>query len=233
MPTALAWLNIGPVGLYRRSNRLVQMARPRFATAKVHLRERILDAAVNEFAQRGYEAASLNRILLAAGLSKGSFYYYFDDKADLAATVIAEEAKASLAALEEMRVPATADEFWAELRRSSLASVKLMCAHRTRYDSFVRLSSAMMKDAQLVQRVLPLFAEGRKLISEFMGRGQQLGAVRSDLPVAALLEMMQSVKMAAYRAQFPGDQVPTQPELEAFTDLVIDLGRRLLLPSTR
>src|SRR5689334_5750559 len=88
-----------PPGLYFRSVRLVgpaslrgnRMARPRFERAAPEKREALLDAAATEFAAHGYETASLNRILLSAGLSKGSFYYYFEDKADLAAAVLARE----------------------------------------------------------------------------------------------------------------------------------------------
>ena len=37
---------------------------------------RLLAAAIQEFGTHGYELASINRILDAAGLSKSSFYYY-------------------------------------------------------------------------------------------------------------------------------------------------------------
>ncbi len=40
-------------------------------------------AAIDEFETQGYEAASLNGILAAAGMSKGQFYYHFDGKEGL------------------------------------------------------------------------------------------------------------------------------------------------------
>jgi len=43
----------------------------------------ILVASAEEFAECGYEGASLVRIARQAGISKGSLYYYFDDKEDL------------------------------------------------------------------------------------------------------------------------------------------------------
>lgn len=46
-------------------------------------REALLAAALSEFSRNSYEAASLNAILRAAGVSKGVFYYYFRDKRDL------------------------------------------------------------------------------------------------------------------------------------------------------
>lgn len=46
-------------------------------------RRNILDCAIEEFAGRGYKQASISRIVMAAGIAKGSFYQYFEDKDDL------------------------------------------------------------------------------------------------------------------------------------------------------
>ena len=46
-------------------------------------RERLLAASRAEFARVPYEEASVNRIIQAAGIPRGSFYMYFTDKEDL------------------------------------------------------------------------------------------------------------------------------------------------------
>jgi AcrR family transcriptional regulator len=46
-------------------------------------RQRILEAALQEFAGRGYERASTNAITEAAGLSKGLLFHYFSSKKGL------------------------------------------------------------------------------------------------------------------------------------------------------
>ena len=43
-------------------------------------RQRILDAAMREFARNGYDAASMNAICAENGISKGIIYHYFEDK---------------------------------------------------------------------------------------------------------------------------------------------------------
>lgn len=43
----------------------------------------MIDAALREFSEKGYENASLNTILKEAGISKGTFYYHFANKEDL------------------------------------------------------------------------------------------------------------------------------------------------------
>lgn len=46
-------------------------------------REAIIHAATAEFADNGLESASTNRIIANSGISKGSFYQYFEDKQDV------------------------------------------------------------------------------------------------------------------------------------------------------
>ncbi|MCA9921558.1 MAG: TetR/AcrR family transcriptional regulator [Anaerolineales bacterium] len=46
-------------------------------------RRLIIDLAINEFADHSYKEASISRIVKNAGIAKGSFYQYFDDKKDL------------------------------------------------------------------------------------------------------------------------------------------------------
>ena len=43
-------------------------------------RQRILEAALEEFSQKGYEAASLNNVCAEKGISKGIIYHHFKDK---------------------------------------------------------------------------------------------------------------------------------------------------------
>lgn len=46
-------------------------------------RDLIVEIALDEFADNDYDAASISRIVSRAGIAKGSFYQYFDDKEDL------------------------------------------------------------------------------------------------------------------------------------------------------
>ncbi|PKR77639.1 TetR/AcrR family transcriptional regulator [Halalkalibacillus sediminis] len=45
--------------------------------------QRILDAALKEFAEQGYEQASTNRMVKDAGIGKGMLFYYFKNKKEL------------------------------------------------------------------------------------------------------------------------------------------------------
>ncbi len=50
------------------------------SSPSIDTRERILDAAVEVVAQRGYSAASVQEIVDRSGTSKGSFYFHFHGK---------------------------------------------------------------------------------------------------------------------------------------------------------
>ena len=46
-------------------------------------RERVLSAAINEFADKNYNNASMNVVVKTAGISKGALFKYFRSKAGL------------------------------------------------------------------------------------------------------------------------------------------------------
>jgi len=58
------------------------LARPR-KSARVDTRGRILAAAVDEFASRGYDGAGVDRIARRARVNKALIYYYFESKRGL------------------------------------------------------------------------------------------------------------------------------------------------------
>jgi TetR/AcrR family transcriptional repressor of mexJK operon len=60
-------------------------------------RQRILQGAEVVFSQRGYEGASMSRIAVKAGVSKGTLYNYFDCKSHLFAVFVETKTSASLA----------------------------------------------------------------------------------------------------------------------------------------
>lgn len=47
-------------------------------------KQRILDAALDVFGERGFRGASVDDVAAAAGVTKGAVYYWFVDKEDLA-----------------------------------------------------------------------------------------------------------------------------------------------------
>ncbi|MEH7886299.1 TetR/AcrR family transcriptional regulator [Bacillus sp. JJ1609] len=55
----------------------------KFLSLNNEKQERILNAALKEFAQKGYDNASTNEIVKSAGISKGLLFHYFNNKKEL------------------------------------------------------------------------------------------------------------------------------------------------------
>lgn len=54
------------------------------------MRTKIIQNAIQEFNENGYEMASLNKVCSGAGISKGIIYHYFKDKDELYLACVAE-----------------------------------------------------------------------------------------------------------------------------------------------
>lgn len=66
-----------------RDRQVANMPKQTFFNLPEEKREKIVGAAVDEFIEYGLENASTNRIVENSGISKGSFYQYFNDKQDV------------------------------------------------------------------------------------------------------------------------------------------------------
>lgn len=66
------------------------MPRQTFLNLAEPKRARLMDALKAEFAARPYARASVDRVTAAAGISKGSFYQYFQDKRDAYTHLVGE-----------------------------------------------------------------------------------------------------------------------------------------------
>lgn len=58
------------------------MPTERFLKLPEEKKEKILEALIREFCDEPLESVSINRIIRDAGISRGSFYTYFEDKQD-------------------------------------------------------------------------------------------------------------------------------------------------------
>ncbi|HEY1956441.1 MAG TPA: TetR/AcrR family transcriptional regulator [Polyangiaceae bacterium] len=205
------------------------MPRLRFQKAQAEKRDALLDAATLEFARHGYEDASINRILLAAGFSKGSFYYYFDDKPDLAVAVLERWAKRFENMWDDFPVPKTAAQFWDAAESLIVTSTsQLREDPHVTTDAMIRLGSALARHADVRERLSSAVVTGMMTkVVEIWKHGQDIGAVRDDMPVQTLLALVQDVKLSLVRLVLPHDRAATIDEIEAFSRLHLDLVRRI------
>jgi AcrR family transcriptional regulator len=65
-------------------------------------KDEILDAAENLFIAKGYELVTINDILSAVGIAKGTFYYHFKSKAEVLDGIIARRGDQSMQTAKEI-----------------------------------------------------------------------------------------------------------------------------------
>jgi AcrR family transcriptional regulator len=99
------------------------MPKPRFAKLEPTLQRHILDVAARELALHGFEGASYNRIIEESGTSKGAMYYYFADKADLYATVLADSISRFQRSIGPLPAIEGPEDFWSAVRHIALQGI--------------------------------------------------------------------------------------------------------------
>jgi AcrR family transcriptional regulator len=206
------------------------MARPRFANLDLDTRHRILETAAEEFAARGFEGVSLNslnQLIDRLGMSKGSFYYYFDDKADLFTTV-ADLAWAIVLPVEQLDLETfSAENYW-----SSLEALMQEARSRVRSNpwlvGFTRLMYEPPDIAGVRASLAEKFNEARQWQAKLIRRGQALGTVRDDLPVELLQALLVGADEAGDRWFVNNWDGLEEREIERLFQEVFAIFRRML-----
>jgi AcrR family transcriptional regulator len=204
------------------------MPRPRFYKLEEASRYDLLDRATREFVKNGYQGASLNRLLEAADLSKGSFYYYFDDRDDLFGAVLEhvmhfEGPPASLIAA------SSTVEFWSEVE-SWLEGLYAKFFSSKDAMALARELPKLIGVSPLPDAIVRMLAAMRSETLRILHAGQRVGAVRTDLPEDLLVAIVMKVGEAldVWLAEHL-DQVAKKDPCE-IRALSVSLFRRVLAP---
>lgn len=160
------------------------MPRPRFEKLPAERRRELLAAASAEFAAHGFEGASTNRIIASAGVSKGAMYYYFDDKADLYATVVAAALEALGARIGDLELDPAADaEAFFDACRALLRRAAAVLASEP---ELVELARGFYRAPPAAASLRDVVARSEAWFARTLERGRKLGAVRDDVPADLL-----------------------------------------------
>jgi len=190
----------------------------------------ILEVAAAEFAASGFEGASLNQIIGNATISKGTFYYYFEDKFDLFGTVFRHYFDPKMLLDRELIMSAeTPDEFWERFTTSSHQSMMLAVKKPLAIELGTALS-ALPPELLGQGEVGAYIAEVTALLIEVVEHGQKIGAIRTDIPLEFLIQIWTSVDMAFTRWSLPRWKELDEKEQEELMMLGIDTYQRIMKP---
>ena len=130
---------------------------------KSQTRERLLDAAAQVFAERGFEAASIDEVAAAAGYTKGAVYSNFASKTDLVIALIQRRMEVQSAQYAQRFAGRDSDE----IAREMLKSVDELAESERQ---FVILAVEFWLHAMRDERARFLIAEQYEVARTFVGK---------------------------------------------------------------
>ena len=172
-----------------RGRRLPRPAKPRWKRRKDARPEEIVNAALEEFVERGFAATRLEDVARRAGVTKGTLYLYFKNKEALFKAVVRQTIVPVIAQGESIARAFTGSarelleqlvrEYWRLVFETSLAGIpKLMIAEAANFPQLARFYYE-----EVVTR-------GHRLLGGVIERGIQSGEFRSvDVPSATKLAL--------------------------------------------
>ncbi len=163
--------------------------------AKVRTRQKVLDAARQLFAERGYEPATIRDIAKGAGMSTGAVFANFQDKAELFEAVLATD----LVRLTDTMKTAAAAEGSTRARllsalgagyHGSLEQLPLVQAVIAR--SWFQPVAAEMRTRDAIKPLL-------SVVTDTLQAGVREGELRQDADVRLLSELIYDAFLSNYR----------------------------------
>ena len=152
------------------------------STADTATRDRLLTAAIDVFAAKGYHGAIVDDIVAASGTSKGAFYHYFPSKQGIFLTLM--DALADL--VEQGAEGAIAAEHGALAKVEAALRVVLETAAAQRDLAKILLVEAVGLGPTLEQKRLEIHRRFARVIQGHLDRAVREGSVpRQDTALAA------------------------------------------------
>jgi|UniRef100_A0A7C5ET13 AcrR family transcriptional regulator len=164
----------------------METVRNTFLNLPPEKRDRVLTAALEEFADKGYQQASINAMVAASGIAKGSLYQYFPDKKSLFLYIFDFAISLVRRTLVSVKDGSEEEDFFTRLEKSLLAGVDFVERHPRIYGLYLKI----LFDEHVPRRG-ELLRSVRQYAAEYLGslvrQGQARGELRPDLPREAIV----------------------------------------------
>lgn len=174
---------------------------------KTERRQQILHNARDVFAKRGYHAAKIDDIVAAAGVARGTFYLYFEDKRAIFEEIVDKTfARLGMAVMRvDTEDPArVGDQIEENIRRIVHALLEDPATTK------ILLSDAVGLDPAFDRKLLFFYEEVGKLLEASLSDGQERGIVaEGDARVFAIMTLG-AVKEIMYQVVKRGLDYPEE-----------------------
>ena len=141
----------------------------------------LFEAALSEFAAHSYKEASLNEILKAAGMNKGSFYYRFQDKFELYLSLLIRIANEKVASFQEYETQLKDCGFFENFRQKAVIGLRFAKAEPRYHALFQRI----LEEETDIRGTVNAFVGGmmENMMEQMITQAKAAGELRADLPV--------------------------------------------------
>ncbi|MFG2934802.1 TetR family transcriptional regulator [Streptomyces sp. NPDC048282] len=178
-------------------------------------REKVLDAAAEEFAVQGYSRATLNAMAARTGMTKGALYGHFASKEVLACALLSQ----SHEVWEEIALTRNTPGVTA---RTALETLVLDLARRLKADVRLRAALRLATDCPSLTRGLPDVSEDvRRGLVELVRRAQQEGSM-PPRPPELVAQLLLAAMHGALHASFGPTGCTDASAWEAVWQLLLD-----------
>ena len=202
----------------------------RFERLDPERQDRILGAATQEFLELGYEGASLNAIIAASEISKGSFYYYFEDKMDLFVTVLRHHIQPErFIADSGMMEAEDAASFWAAIE-GMVEEAFVMAREHPEIILLGRVMSQLSSTLKASESFSAFLEELVEMSAAFMARGQEIGALRTDMPLPIMMRAWMALDVIFDQWALDVWRDGDDDEARRVAALALDAFKRLFSP---
>ncbi len=185
------------------------VARPAPTRLTDRKRAAILEAAVAEFRQAGYDATSMDRIAASAGVSKRTVYNHFPSKEELFAQILQQLWERSLAS------PELAYRADRPLRTQLLEQVqqKLQLLHDEAFIDLARVAiAAVIPSPERAQEMFARMGGKEEGLTVWIRAAVADGRLKTDDPLFASMLLQGMVKGFAFWPQITLGQPVLTPE---------------------
>jgi AcrR family transcriptional regulator len=144
--------------------------------------QRILDTAIDEFADHGFRQASVNRMVQRLGIAKGSIFQYFGSKEGLFNVIFNHAVNLVRQSLRQVKQETADEDFFERIRGSLLAGIRFIRRHPRVYRIYLKMifQEDFPLRAEFLQQVHLFSAEYLRPLVE---SGIERGELRRDLNV--------------------------------------------------
>ena len=168
------------------------------AMSKAERRQRILLAARDVFSKRGYHQATVDDIVAEAGVARGTFYLYFEDKRAVLADLI--DRFSSRITLAIMHIdPADTGHSVAEQTRANIHAIVGVCLAE-RAMTKILFTDATGIDPDFDRKLYTFYDAVVQQITESLKEGQALGIVADGEPRVLAYLSIGALKELLYQA---------------------------------